>query len=96
MRSDFEKQVLAAQYNVYLWQKASNEIMKKLTDGEQVTQQQIDNIGAQLKQSKEVYDMWMYAKYLLDLKPAWLRKRLDKKLQKKAREYNKELLKKDE
>lgn len=88
MRRDLERYILdLADMSIKMRAELDkvNEQAKKFDYPQEV----LDNLQKQVDIIDSNYQRVLYCKYLLDLKPAWIRKLIDKKAKKKAEEFMK-------
>ena len=88
MRKDFEEYLLNEQLRLQAAQKLRQDMLRLVFTNE-VSQEQIDNIGKYVKDLEANFNHDMYIKHLLDLPTPILQKKIDKKLKKQEDDFMK-------
>lgn len=92
MRKDFEEYLLNEQLKLQAAQNLRQQMLRMVLANE-VTQEQVDNIGKYVKDLETSFMHDMYIKHLLDLPNPVLQKKIDKKLKKQEDEFMKSFVK---
>ena len=87
-RRDLEKYILALADNS-IAMRAEVEKINKVAKEQEIPQEILKNLQEQVNIIESNYQRVLYCKYLLDLKPKWIRDLIDKKAKKKAMEFAK-------
>ena len=94
MRKDFEEYLLNEQLKLQAAQNLRQKMLRLVFTNE-VTQEQIDNIGKYTRDLEVNFNHDMYIKHLLDLPNPILQKKIDKKLKKQEDEFMKNFVKEE-
>lgn len=88
MRRDLEKYILSlADSSIKM--RAEVDKINKAAEKQEIPTEILENLQKQVDIIESNYQRVLYCKYLLDLKPEWIRKLIDKKAKKKALEFAK-------
>lgn len=88
MRRDLEDYILLlADQSIKMREEV--EKINKAAEKQQIPKDILDNLQRQVEIIDGNYQRVLYCKYLLDLKPKWIRDLIDKKAKKKALEFAK-------
>ena len=87
-RRDLEKYILDLA-NTSIQMRAEVEKINKAAEKQAIPKEVLENLQQQVEIIDSNYQRVLYCKYLLDLKPEWIRKLIDKKAKKKALEFAK-------
>ena len=88
MRRDLEQYILSLADSA-IKMRAEVEKINKVAEEQKIPQEILENLQRQVEIIDGNYQRVLYCKYLLDLKPKWIRKIIDKKAKKKALEFAK-------